>query len=179
MPVKTSRAARGPSAGSGRFTIAHVTHEAVEQLGGIGAVLEGMMISPVYQRHVKRSILVGPTSTQMAVEPESRLGEHGEVLYSSIDNIDKLNLAGKFRPVEWAFNVAIVYGTRRYSPPGEGRSGRAEVLLIDVFRTSADRLNRFKYHLAERFGLQSWKYEGSWDYEEYVRLAVLDAELLK
>ena len=27
---------------------------------------------------------------------------------------DRANLAGKFRPVEWAFNVAVVYGKRRY-----------------------------------------------------------------
>ena len=154
-----------------RFTLAHVTHEAVEQLGGIGTVLEGLMISPVYQQHVKRSILVGPTATHLSVDPEDRIGEHGEVLYSSIDNIDRVGLAGKFRPVEWAFNVAIVYGHRRYENHGEQRSGEAEVLLIDVFRVNNDRLNIFKLRLWETFGIDSSKYEGSWDYEEYVRLA--------
>ncbi len=154
-----------------RFTLAHVTHEAVEQLGGIGTVLEGLMISPVYQKHVQRSILVGPTSTRVSVDPEARLGEHGKVLYSSIDNIDRLGLAGKFHPVEWAFNVAIVYGTRSYDHTGEGRSGEAEVLLIDVFRSNTDRLNVFKLRLWETFGLDSGKYEKSWDFEEYVRLA--------
>jgi hypothetical protein len=154
-----------------RLTLAHVTHEAVEQLGGIGTVLEGLMISPVYQSNVKRSILVGPTSTQVAADPESRLGEHGKVLYSSIDKIDRAGLAGRFRPIEWAFNVAIVYGQRTFNPPGQGRSGECEVLLIDVFRVNTDRLNRFKFALGERFGLDSWKYESAWDYEEYVRLA--------
>ncbi|MFA9479412.1 hypothetical protein ACERK3_14070 [Phycisphaerales bacterium AB-hyl4] len=153
------------------LTLAHVTHEAVEQLGGIGTVLEGLITSPVYQQSVKRSILIGPTATHIQADPANRLGEHGEVLYSSIDQIDKAGLAGKFRPVEWAFNVAIVYGKRYYDPPGQDRKGESEVLLIDVFRANPDRLNVFKLRLWERFGIDSGRYEKSWDYEEYVRLA--------
>lgn len=159
------------STGREPFTLAHVTHEAVDHIGGIGTVLEGLMISPVYQKHVRRSILVGPTSTSMTVDPEARLGEHGKVLYSSIDRIDRGNLASKFRPIEWAFNVKIVYGKRTYARPGTGRTGESEVLLIDVFHPNADRLNVFKHRLWETFGLNSGKYESSWDYEEYVRLA--------
>lgn len=153
------------------FTLAHVTHEAVDHIGGIGTVLEGLMTSPVYQAAVKRSILVGPTASHMASDPESRLGEHGKVLYSSIDNIDRTKLGPKFRPIEWAFDVKIVYGTRTYSSPGSGRTGEAEVLLIDVFHINANRLNVFKHRLWETFNLNSSRYEGSWDYEEYVRLA--------
>jgi len=154
-----------------RLTLAHVTHEAVDHIGGIGTVLEGMMTSPVYQRQVKRSILIGPTATHISTDPEDRLGAHGEVLYSSIDGIDRAGLGGKFRPVEWAFNVAIVYGKRRYTTPGDARQGEAEVLLFDVFRANPDRLNVFKLRLWETFGIDSSKYEGSWDYEEYTRLA--------
>ena len=153
------------------FTLAHVTHEAVEKIGGIGAVLEGLMISPVYQRHVRRSILIGPTSTQMSMDPQKRLGAEGQVLYSSIDAIDEVGLGGKLRPVEWAFNVSIVYGRRRYESESEGRSGEAEVLLIDVFRANPDRLNVFKLRLWETFGLDSSRYDSSWDYEEYARIA--------
>ncbi len=154
-----------------QFTLAHVTHEAVEQLGGIGTVLEGLMVSPVYKKHVQRSILIGPTNMHISTDPEKRLGEHGEVLYSSIDQIDKLSLGVKFRPVEWAFNVAIVYGKRQYAPPGQNRKGEAEVLLIDVFRVNPDRLNVFKLRLWETFSLDSRRYESLWDFEEYVRLA--------
>lgn len=156
---------------SPKLTLAHVTHEAVEQIGGIGAVLEGLIISPVYQQHVKRSILVGPTATHMSTDPEARLGEHGKVLYSSIDNIDRVGIGTRLRPVEWAFDVKIVYGTRQYNPPGHGRTGEAEVLLIDVFHCNRDRLNLFKFKLFERFGIPSGEYEKHWDYEEYVRIA--------
>ncbi len=154
-----------------RLTLAHVTHEAVEQIGGIGTVLEGLMISPVYQKHVKRSILVGPTQMHHQVDPERRLGDHGKVLYSSIDNIDRAGLGGKFRPIEWAFNTRIVYGTRTYEPPGEDRKGEAEVILFDVFTTNPDRLAVFKLRLWETFRLDSSRYEGEWGFEEYARLA--------
>lgn len=154
-----------------KFTLAHVTHEAVDKIGGIGSVLEGLIISPVYQKHVKRSILIGPTSTASTVDPTHRLGEDGKVLYSSIDGIDEMNLGGRFRPVEWAFNVSIIYGTRTFDSPAEGRKGEAEVLLIDVFRANRDRLNVFKLRLWETFGLDSSRYDNNWDYEEYARLA--------
>ena len=154
-----------------RFTLAHITHEAVDHIGGIGTVLEGLMTSPVYQEYVKRSILIGPTAGHIAADPESRLGEHGTVLYSSIDNIDRARMGSKFRPIEWAFDVKFVYGTRKYAAPGTGRTGEAEVLLIDVFHINNDRLNVFKHRLWETFGLDSGRYQSSWDYEEYVRLA--------
>jgi hypothetical protein len=154
-----------------KFTIAHVTHEAVEQLGGIGTVLEGLMTSPVYQRHVARSILVGPTgAAHLSADPHHRLGPHGELLYSSIDHVDRLGLAIKFRPIEWAFNVNIVYGTRKYNSH-DGRRGQAEVLLINISRIDPHRLAVFKHRLWEAFGLDSSRYEHAWDYEEYARLA--------
>jgi hypothetical protein len=156
---------------SPRFTLAHVTHEAVDHIGGIGTVLEGLMTSPVYQQHIGRTILVGPMASHMVVDPEARLGEHGKVLYSSIDNIDRGHFSPKLKPIEWAFDVRIVYGTRQYAVPGTGRTGEAEVLLIDVFHINADRLNVFKHRLWETFSLNSGRYESSWDYEEYVRLA--------
>ena len=154
-----------------RFTLAHVTHEAVDHLGGIGTVLAGLMTSPVYQERVGRSMLIGPTQTGLCADPEARLGEHGKVLYSSIDRIDRCNLSARFRPVEWAFNVALVYGTREYHVPGDPRTGEAQVLLIDVFQTNTDRLNVFKLRLWETFGLDSSRYEKAWDFEEYVRIA--------
>ncbi len=153
------------------YTLAHVTHEAVEKLGGIGTVLEGLMTSPVYQQHVKRSILVGPCQTHVAVDPHKRLGEEGTVLYSSVDEIDQMGLGPKLRPIEWAFNTPIVYGRRTFDIPGADRHGVADVLMIDVFKISTDRLGRFKFMLNEMFGIDSMRYDERWDYEEYVRLA--------
>lgn len=172
---KNTAGSTAPESSGGRdrrkLTLAHVTHEATEQLGGIGAVLEGLITSPVYQAGVGRSILIGPTATHQAVDPQHRLGEHGQVLYSSVDGIDETGIGARLRPIEWAFDTAIVYGKRTYAPPGTDRTGEAEVLLVDCFRHNPDRLNRFKFRLHETFGLDSARYESAWDYEEYVRLA--------
>lgn len=154
------------------YTLAHVTHEAVEQIGGIGTVLEGLMISPEYKSRVSRSILIGPMGGHVHVpNPNLRLGDMGKVLYSSVDGIDELGLAAKFQPIEWAFDVSIAYGTRRYDQPSQHRDGEAEVLLIDVSHVNEHRVNAFKARLWEEFGLDSARYQSGWDYEEYVRLA--------
>ena len=153
------------------YSLAHITHEAVEKIGGIGSVLEGLMTSPLYQHQVKRSILIGPIATHLAIDSEKRLGEEGRVLYSSIDQIDRASLGSRLRPVERAFNVALVYGIRTYVESASGRTGESEVLLVDVFGVNPDRLNAFKWRLWKTFGLDSRQYESNWDYEEYVRLA--------
>ena len=154
-----------------QHTLAHVTHEAVEKIGGIGTVLEGLLTSPVYQRHVRRSILVGPGSGRIEADPADRLGTGGTVLYSGVDGTDTLNVGPKLRPIELAFGVSILYGRRTYAIPGDERTGEAEVLLIDVYRANRERLGVFKHRLYERFGLDSLRYENDWGYEEYIRLA--------
>ena len=155
-----------------QLTAAHVTHEACEKIGGIGTVLEGFITSPVYQQHVKRTILIGPYANHLESPARERLGPDGTVLYSTIDNIDELGLAGKFHPIEWAFNVAFIYGKRRFVLPGsESHTGEAEVLLIDVFNINKQHVNHFKSRLASVFNIDSLRYEADWGYEEYVRLA--------
>jgi hypothetical protein len=154
------------------YTAAHVTHEACEKIGGIGTVLEGIITSPVYQRNVRRTILIGPTANHMESDPARRLGTDGTVRYSTVDNLDDADLGGKLRPIEWAFNVAFVYGTRDFVLPGsEDHTGTADVLLIDVFRANQHHTNQFKRRLFETFGIDSMRYEHDWGFEEYVRLA--------
>lgn len=154
------------------LTAAHITHEACEKIGGIGSVLEGIITSPVYQEHVSRTILIGPYANHMELSPRERLGCDATVLYSSIDGIDELGLAGKLHPIEWAFNIAFIYGRRKFVLPGsDDHSGEAEVLLIDVFNINQTRVNQFKKKLADVLGIDSRRYEADWGYEEYVRLA--------
>ena len=67
--------------------VVNVTHEAVEKIGGIGAVIEGLTTCQGFGETFDRSILVGPVfaSDRPAAE---RLAGQGEVLYSSQDGID-------------------------------------------------------------------------------------------
>jgi hypothetical protein len=151
-------------------TVVHVTHEAVEKVGGIGAVLHGLFTSRVYLDQVGRNILVGPFWPTDA-NGESRLGVEGEVLYSSLDSLFRSPLAARFREIEQTYGVGIVYGRRKFVEKGTGVVSTPEVLLIDVSHFDPKKLGEFKYELWKRFGLDSSKYDHVYDFEQYVRLA--------
>lgn len=151
-------------------TVVHVTHEAIHKIGGIGAVLHGLLTSPVYLEQAQRNILVGPFWPTDA-SGESRLGSDGEVLYSSLDSLFRSPLAARFREIEQKYGVGIVYGRRKFIEKGTGVISTPEVLLIDVANYDKRRLGEFKFEIWKRFGLDSGKYEYIWDYEQYVRLA--------
>ena len=92
-------------------TIAHVTHEAVHKVGGIGAVLEGLLTSTPYQAAEQRTILIGPLFvTEDGVK--GRLGSDGEVLYSSIDHLPPHPVGEALDRVRREFHVQMVYGHR-------------------------------------------------------------------
>src|SRR4051812_11812677 len=87
-------------------TAVHVTHEAIQKIGGIGAVLHGLLTSQHYLKAVQRNILVGafwPSDDQ----GEMRLGAGGEVLYSSLDNIYRSPLTSRLREIEQEYGVGI------------------------------------------------------------------------
>ena len=139
-------------------TVVHVTHEAIQKIGGIGAVLEGLLTSREYLRSVPRNILVGPFWPSEA-HGELRLGANGEVLYSSLDHLYRSPLAGVFREIEQAFDVGIIYGRRKYFNKETGVTSTPEVLLIDVSRFDAGKLGTFKFELWKTFGIESARYE--------------------
>jgi hypothetical protein len=151
-------------------TVVHVTHEAIQKIGGIGAVLQGLLTSKSYISKAPRNILVGPF-WHSDDRGELRLGSHGEVLYSSLDQIYRTPLQGRLREIEAEFDVSIVYGRKKFSDKATGVTSTPEVLLIDVSRYDAEKINRFKYDLWKVFGIESAKYEHIWDFEQYMRLA--------
>jgi hypothetical protein len=157
------------------LTVIHVTHEAVDHLGGIGTVLQGLMTSRDYRARVGRSILVGPLPwpDRSVTDPVHRLGEEGVAChYSGVDRHDPMGLGSVLQPIEWAFGTRIVYGTRTFHAPGdESNSAEADLLLIDVQNPDRTRLAMLKWFMYEHHGLDSQRYENSWDYEEYTRLA--------
>jgi len=151
-------------------TVVHVTHEAIDKIGGIGAVLHGLFTSRVYLDQISRNILVGPFWPTDA-SGESRLGSDGEVLYSSLDSLFRSPLAARFREIEQTYSVGIVYGRRKFVEKATGVISTPEVLLFDVSHFDARKLGEFKYELWKRFGLDSSKYDHVYDFDQYVRLA--------
>ncbi len=151
-------------------TVVHVTHEAITKIGGIGAVLQGLLTSGEYLQQVKRNILVGPFWPSDAVG-ENRLGPAGEVLYSSLDSLYRSPLAERFREIEQRYDVGIVYGRRKFTDKQTGITSTPEVLLFDVARFDQARLNEFKWELYDKFGIESSRYQDVWDFEQYLRIA--------
>ncbi len=138
--------------------VVHVTHEAVEKIGGIGAVIAGLVTADAYAEKVSRTILLGPLLT--TDRPVNlRLGEGGHVIYSSLDAVESPPWRKRFRPIEKTYDVGIIYGTRKIDEPCSGREVRAEVLLIDVFHSNKDRLNLFKAELFKKFAVPSDRFE--------------------
>lgn len=153
-----------------KITAVHVTHEAIGKIGGIGAVLEGLFTSESYLNEVERSVLVSPLFSTEG-DASTRLGEDGEVLYSSIDGIVKTSYFSSFRKIEDEFNVNIVYGRRTFIDPFSGKKSSPEVILIDISRIDESSVNELKGHMFREFGIRSDLYENLWEYEQYVRLA--------
>ena len=151
-------------------TVVHVTHEAARKIGGIGAVLEGMLTCGPYQEQVQRSILVAPLfNTEGPVD--ERLGPDGDVLYSSLDGKIKNQYATALAKVERKYHVNLVYGRRTLRCPWSKLTVSPEVLLIDISNINQQLLNQFKGKLYDKFSIRSDRYEQCWDYEQYVRLA--------
>src|SRR5215831_19316916 len=79
-------------------TVVHVTHEAVNKIGGIGAVLHGLITSKTYRDAVGKDILLGPLfSTEGRME--DRLNG-GKVLYSGVDGYQNTPYAKDFERIE-------------------------------------------------------------------------------
>lgn len=151
-------------------TLAHVTHEAVQKVGGIGAVLQGLFTSQAYIDAIDRTILIGPLFTTEG-PAELRLGPDGEVLYSSLDGIARHPSSNALAEVCSRQNVHVVYGRRTFYDKKTGVSLSPEVLLVDVSRVNEKVLNHFKTGMWESFGISSLEYERYWEYSQYVNLA--------
>ena len=149
--------------------VVHATHEAGIKVGGIGAVLDGMLSSGAYLLNVERTILVGSMNTQNDVEMERLVspGNKLEVEYSSYHGVDKLDrrLSAALGKIEVSFNVYILYGQRDF------KGTQHKVILVDAARVVADKLNAFKQRLYDHFGLQSDRYESDPEYNFYVNAA--------
>jgi hypothetical protein len=147
-------------------TLVHVTHEAVQKVGGIGAVLQGFFTAKAYNDVVERSILVGPGDPGL----QELLAKAGDVVYSSLTGADKGGWGPKLRPIQERFGVGIIYGRRTFKDKTTGVESSPEVLLFDVSHPNLDRLGEVKRMLYERFGIRSDLYH-TWEYEQYVRIA--------
>ena len=145
----------------------HVTHEAVHKVGGIGAVLQGLVTANAYRSAVDRVILVGPLSDR---HRKDSLGPDGIILYDNWQGIWSEKAGEALQAIEVTHGVRMVYGRRPFTCP-DGSTVEPEILLVDVESSIPHGLDLFKHQLYERYGLASDRYEGQWEFEQFMRLA--------
>ncbi|HVS71269.1 MAG TPA: hypothetical protein VHQ47_08445 [Phycisphaerae bacterium] len=150
-------------------TVVHVTHEAVQKIGGIGAVLHGLITSKTYRGAVERDILLGPLFWPEG-PAEGRL-HGGTVLYSGLDGIRNTPYASDFAHIEHEYGVKLIYGKKTFHDPLTGVTFEPEVVLVDVRHYNPDKMGVLKFVLFKDYGIESGRYEHVWDYEQYCRIA--------
>ena len=145
--------------------VVHVTHEAIQKMGGIGAVLEGLLTTRSYNEAIERTFLVGP------LFPGADLGELDAVLYRASEGIADTPYAKALSEIEQVYHVEIVYGQRKFVDKNKNVTTLTDVILVNVSNSNEVQTSQFKGHLYEDFDIESSRYESEWEYEEYVRLA--------
>lgn len=150
--------------------LVHATHEAGLKVGGIGAVLEGLLSTDSYNRAVARTVLVGTMNRydSLALERLMAPGNRLEVIYAPVFGVNQADadLAKRLSAVEMDYGVALLYGKRRFSQAAH------EVLLIDAVHARPEPANTFKYFLWRHYGLDSARYEAySREYKEFIEAA--------
>ncbi len=149
--------------------VVHATHEAGLKLGGIGAVLDGLLSAPSYLANVRRTVLVGPmditdqTEMERLDAPRNQL----EIHYSSFHQVNLVDtaLAAALTRIEADYNVHILYGDRAFG------SARHEVLLVDAGEVDEDKVNLFKGRVWSRYGIPSDRHEHHSEYSFYLNAA--------
>lgn len=141
----------------GRIAV-HSTHEAADRLGGIGAVLGGLLGEKVYHEFYEKSLLVGVynfpddgsviddvelrTSRGWHVTFDSQVAEHAETNGGD----GRLNRA--LGEVAERFGVRLVYGHRRVAPEVQ-----VPCLLASPQGLKRDLLDYYRRQVAEQQGV--------------------------
>lgn len=157
--------------------VVHATHEAGVKVGGIGAVLDGLLGSRAYNEAIGRTILLGPYDANDSLEQERlRAPRNGlTIRYHTRDGISTISerLALAFHNIQQFHQVSLLYGTRRFGQIEH------EVLLVDASRAQAGPINDLKAWLYEHHGFHSERYEGEPEYDQSMGGAVAGVNALQ
>lgn len=155
--------------------IAHVTHEAVQKIGGIGAVLAGLITSRHYKSTVKRTVICGPlTAEDRKVIAEGR----PDLKLMPAKQIEDRTAAVGLQQIEKRYGVEILHGFRRYPGLDGGVENEAEILLIDVSRVTREHVAAVKSRLQQEMGLRFDKFRLTAEHDRFIRLTVPAYEAL-
>lgn len=150
--------------------LVHATHEAGLKIGGIGAVLDGLLSTSVYATNIERTILAGPyhvsdsTYMERLSHPRNSLTRLYDSLHLMTDSVSE-EIRRAFQGVEEIFEVAILYGIRRFG------DFEHEVLLVDAMTPNQVQVDQFKHHLWLHYGIDSPRYEWNPEFNLFLTIA--------
>src|SRR5215204_2984039 len=150
--------------------VVHATHEAGLKVGGIGAVLDGLLSAPAYLSAVQRTVLVGPMNANDPVHmerinnPRSGITIRYSSLHAIFDKVPEATRAA-LQLVEQTFSIAILYGTRRFG------AAEHEIILVDATAPNLQQIDSFKYFLWEHYRLDSARHSWNPEYNLYISIA--------
>jgi hypothetical protein len=150
--------------------VVHATHEAGVKVGGIGAVLDGLLGATSYAEAVTRTVLVGPMFGWDTVQmerlnhPRSGVAIRYSSLHGIFNGVDE-PIRAALQTVEQTFGVAVLYGTRRFG------AYEHEVILVDASNPNQQQVDSFKYYLWERYGLDCARYGFASEFNLYLTIA--------
>jgi hypothetical protein len=154
--------------------VVHATHEAGLKVGGIGAVLDGLLSAPAYLDAVQRTVLLGPMDAADPVHferinnPRSGITIRYSSLHGIFDNVDE-EIRAALQQVEQTFSVAVLYGTRRFRL-SEHKADH-EIILVDATAPNGQQIDSFKYFLWEHYGLDCARYSWNPEFNLYISIA--------
>ena len=150
--------------------VVHATHEAGLKVGGIGAVLDGLLSAPSYLSAVQRTVLVGPMNANDPVHierinnPRSGITIRYSSLHAIFDKVSE-SVRAALQQVEQTFSVAVLYGTRRFG------QAEHEIILVDATSPNGQQVDSFKYFLWEHYGLDCARYGWNPEFNLYITIA--------
>ena len=150
--------------------VVHMSHEAGVHVGGVGAVLDGLLGTRAYGDAVTRTLLVGPLNrTDVAAMDRLTDPTNGvRIAYSSLHGIYQGGENGQraaFERIEREYGVTLLCGTRHCGTKA------CEIILVDAGQADQGQLNQFKFDLWESFGLDSARHDTNTEYNLYLALA--------
>jgi hypothetical protein len=133
-------------------------------------VLDGLLSAPSYLDAVQRTVLVGPMNANDPVHierinnPRSGITIRYSSLHVIFDRVSE-EIRAALQQVEQTFEVAILYGTRRFGDVEH------EIILVDVTSPNLQQVDSFKYFLWEHYGLDSARHSWNSEFNHYITIA--------
>ncbi len=157
----------------------HVTHEAIQKIGGIGTVLHGLIGAKTYQKAFPETLLYTPMFNCDG-KCHDRLGEDSLTLYSSIDGVDEKGLKKTFSPIEEKHRVKIAFGKKSFLDEKTKKViATVDICAVDIWNMRDETVRAFKFRLWEHFGIQSDAFVHDSDYEQYLRIGAIMVEIVE